>query len=156
MGLGLMLLTVIRATKSCWVAWTGLIMWWFLTLLLRSLHPFSVSGYQSFLFLSITNSSYQQGKARPPCSLLHSSFERYPDFVWVNFINKSRYGAVFWIFDENSIGNTSSSNHCQEILTLPASKAAGCARGAGRGLTQDSWLKQAKGKFHTLWYPAEK
>lgn len=41
------------------------------SLLLRRLYPFSFSVYQPFLFLSITNGNYQQGKA---CSLLHSSF----------------------------------------------------------------------------------
>lgn len=163
MGLGPMLLTVISATKSLWVAWTGLTMWWFLTLYYwEDFIPFLFLCISPFFFFqSPTATTSRERPARSSTPALLSP--PHPDFVWVNFISKSWHAAVFWIFDENSVGNTSSFSRnwavltlSQEILPLPASKEAGCAQGAGRGQIQDSWLKQAKGNFHTLWYQAEK
>ena len=72
---------------------------------------------------------------------------------------------MFWIRMRRALITCWCFNCCRAVFTpgqglfgfslCPASEQAGGAAGAGRGQTQDSWPKLAKGVFHTIWRHAK-
>lgn len=81
------------------------------------------------------------------------------DFDWDSFLCNSLYGAMIWIVMKPVLTIHQCFSCCWAVLArspcFPASEEAEGTQEAERGQNQNSWPKQIKMLFNTIWLPAQ-